>query len=83
MSVRKSDDGSIVLIGECPVEEAEPLLRLFQENPRARLDWTSCRYLHTAILQVILAAKPPLVGPCGDEWVEQWVAAIAHNEAFR
>jgi len=26
-------------------------------------------------LQVILAGRPALVGPCGDPWVEQWVAA--------
>lgn len=76
MSVRRDDGGTtILLVGKCPVEDAEPLLQLLQATPGAPLDWTQCGQLHTAVLQVILAGRPALVGPCGDPWVEQWVAA--------
>ena len=73
MSVRRHDDGTIILEGTCPVEDAEPLLRLLEATPAAPVDWTLCTSLHTAVLQIILAARPALAGPCGDPWVRQWV----------
>jgi hypothetical protein len=72
MSVRRHDNGTIVLDGRCPVEDAEPLLQLLQANPSAPLDWTRCGHLHTAVLQVIMAARPVLLGRCGDPWVQEW-----------
>ena len=41
-----------------PIEDAEPLLELLLATPAAPLDWTQCDHLHTAVLQVILAARP-------------------------
>lgn len=75
MSVRRHESGTIVLDGNCPVEDAEPLLQLLQATPAAPVDWTPCTCLHTAVLQVILAARPARVGRCGDSWIEQWVAS--------
>jgi hypothetical protein len=76
VSVRRGDDGAtIVLDGRCPVEEAEPLLQLLQASPAACLDWRQCTHLHTGVLLVILAARPLLIGPCGDAWVQRWVAS--------
>lgn len=73
MSVRRSEDGTIVVEGHCPVEDAELLLRLVQAAPAASLDWAQSTHLHTAVLQVILAARPTLLGPCGDAWVSRWL----------
>lgn len=73
MSVRRTQDGTIVLQGHCPVEDAELLLQLVQETPAASLDWTRSVHLHTAVLQVIVAARPTLLGPCGDAWVGRWL----------
>jgi hypothetical protein len=75
VSVCRADDGVIVLEGECSVEDAESVLQLLQAQPAGPLDWTLCRYLHTAPLQVILAARPTLIGPCGDAWVERWISS--------
>jgi hypothetical protein len=75
MSVHRDDSGAIVLDGVCPVEDAEPLLRMLQTTPAAGLDWTRCSQLHTAVLQVILAAGMVPAGPCGDAWVGQWIAS--------
>ena len=72
MSVRQKSDGSIILEGQCPVEDAESLLELLQATPSASLDWRRCSHLHTAVFQVILAARPALIGSCGDAWVERW-----------
>jgi hypothetical protein len=74
VTVRRSDSGTVVLEGVCSVEDAEALLQLLQTVPGAMLDWTQCRQLHTAVLQVVLASGLDPVGPCGDAWVAQWLA---------
>ena len=74
MTVRRSDNGTLVVEGVCPVEDAETLLQQLQAAPNAVVDWTQCRQLHTAVLQVIMASGVVPVGPCGDPWVAEWVA---------
>jgi len=73
MTVRRSDNGMIVLDGICPVDDAEPLLQMLQTMPAAGIDWTQCRQLHTAVLQLILASGRVPIGPCGDDWIAQWL----------
>lgn len=80
MSVRRDGLGTIVMEGDCAVEDAEPLLQLLQATPAGRCDWTRCSYIHTAVVQVVLAARPALIGPCGDPWTEQWIASIAQRD---
>jgi hypothetical protein len=75
MSVCQRDDGTIFLEGDCHVEDAQALLRLVEAAPTSSLDWTRCTYLHTAVLQVILAVQPTRIGPCGDGWIQRWVAS--------
>ena len=77
MSVRRDDSGNVILEGSCPVEEAEQLLQMLQSTPGAPCDLTRCNHLHTAVVQIILAARPTLIGPCGDPWVEQWIVSVA------
>jgi hypothetical protein len=74
MTVRLSDKGTLVLDGVCPVEDAEPLLQMLLTMPAAVVDWTQCRQLHTAVLQIVLASGSAPIGPCGDAWVAQWVS---------
>ena len=77
MTLRRDDAGAIILEGNCPVEDAEPLLQILQAAPTAMLDWSRCNHLHTAVLQVILAARIAPAGPCGDPWIRQWMAPDA------
>ena len=74
MTVTRRDPETIVLTGACPVDDAEPLSQMLLETPAAAVDWRPCVSLHTAVVQVILAAGPVLVGPCGDVWIEKWLA---------
>lgn len=74
MTVRRNTERRVSLEGVCPVEDAEPLLQLLQATPEAVCDWTGCSHLHTAVVQVIMVARPVLAGPCGDPWVEAWLA---------
>jgi hypothetical protein len=83
VSLRRDEAGAIVLDGVCPVEDAEPLLQMLQATPTAMLDWSRCNHLHTAVLQVILAARIAPAGPCGDPWIRQWMAPDAPGQAPR
>jgi len=73
MTVRQGAAGVILLEDECPVEDAEPLLALLQSAAAPVIDWTACRHLHTAVLQLVLAARPSIRGPCGDLFVRRWI----------
>jgi hypothetical protein len=56
-------DGDIVrLTGLCRVEDAEPLTALLQRFEDSTLDLSACEGLHAAIVQVILAFRPKIVG---------------------
>ncbi len=72
MTIARDASGMIVLSGHCTVEDAEPLLQLFQATPDASLHWTQCESLHTAVLQVILVVRPAVNGACGDPFVARW-----------
>ena len=73
MTVRRHENGTIMLEGICPVEDAEPLLQMLQGSTRPTIDWTTCSQLHAAVLQVVMAARPAAIGPCADPRVARWV----------
>ncbi len=79
MSVTKAEDGRILLRGVCPIEEAETLLRYLSEVPGATVDWSACEHAHTAVIQVLLAAQPRIVGrpvdPFLDRHIASWIGA--------
>lgn len=72
MTVKRDGDGVIVLDGECAVEDAEVLLEHLLARPAgqaATVDWSACSRIHTAVLQVLMAAGPDMRGTCGDLFV--------------
>lgn len=67
-------DGEAILIeGECRAEEAETLLELMLAHPVAILDWSRCGAVHTAVLQLLLAAGRPVRGVPEDAFLRRWV----------
>ena len=56
-------DGSIVLSGDCPSEDADVLLQQLLALPFAAVDWRQCKSAHTAVVQLLIAARRPLLGP--------------------
>jgi hypothetical protein len=62
MTVTVSADGVIRLQGTCSIDEAEALLRRLAEDRTATVDWSGCDQAHTAVIQVLMAARPRLVG---------------------
>lgn len=53
---------TIHLEGSCPVEEAETLAGLLEEDPARRVDLTGCDHLHGALVQTLLAFRPRIQG---------------------
>ena len=62
MTVSVADDGVILIEGLCPIEDAEVLLRRLSERPQAKVDWSACEQAHTAVVQVLMAAHPQMIG---------------------
>ena len=81
MSVRRREDGVVVLEGACSVEDAEPLLQALLGSANATCDWMRCDHVHTAVAQVLLMVAPTMVGPCGDAWMDQWMAPEIERRA--
>ena len=70
-------EGDVIhLRGACPVEDAEPLLSLLQGNSGLHIDLRASGHLHTAVIQVLLAFRPVVVGPAADPFVETWLRPI-------
>jgi hypothetical protein len=75
MSVAVAGDGRILLQGDCPIEDAEALLRCLSDDPGALVDWNGCAHAHSAVIQVMLAIGPRVVGRPADPFLDRYVAA--------
>ena len=73
MTISRAPGGAIILQGDCSNEEAESLLQLLLAAPGAEVDWRLCTSAHSAVVQVLLAAAPPLRGPPANEGLARWV----------
>lgn len=68
-------DGAVARFeGACGVEEALPLSDWLLATLDARLDLGACTELHTALLQVLMAAKRPVAAAPEDEFLRRWIA---------
>ncbi|MDO7841789.1 hypothetical protein [Sphingomonas immobilis] len=75
MSVRV--DGDVIhLAGRCRAEDAELLIVALQEHPGAAIDLSATQRLHLAVLQVLLAARPPVLGIPDSEFLAQHVVDL-------
>jgi hypothetical protein len=76
MTVHAAEDGTIVLTGNCPVEDAEALVRLLLTDPAAEIDWSACDHAHTAVVQVLLACGRTIRGPPQSIFLSDWVEPL-------
>jgi len=72
MTVRLTE-GNILLAGDCPVEDAETLQGLLIAHPAALVDIGGVGRIHTAVIQLLLAARPVLRGTPPSSFVATWV----------
>ncbi len=81
MTVVLHDANTIRLIGACPADDGEALLRHLLANPGAEVDWRGCESAHTAVIQVLLASKRTLRGPPAGEFLHRFIEpALARND---
>lgn len=74
MSVH-AEGNRIRLEGRCRVEDAEPLLRQLLEIEAPVVDLSAATQLHTAVVQVLLAARPEIAGTPADPVLARWILA--------
>ena len=70
------EGGTIHLRGASAVEDAETLLSLLQTDPPRLVDVQAATGLHAAVVQVLLALRPGMVGPANDPFVNRWLLPI-------
>ena len=58
---------------ECSSDDAERLLEWLLEHPTGKVNLKTCRGLHTAVLQVLLAAAPGITVKPGDADLARWL----------
>jgi anti-anti-sigma regulatory factor len=63
----------VVFRGAVAVEEAEALLEWLQNKPTAKVDLSACSHLHTANLQVLMAAKTEVAVWPSDSDLRAWL----------
>lgn len=78
MSVRITAD-AICLEGRCLVEDAEALLVAVQHNPGMTIDLAGAQRIHLAVVQVLLALRPPLRGAPADDFLSHCVFRRSFN----
>jgi anti-anti-sigma regulatory factor len=62
-----------VFRNEVSVEEAETLLEWLQDKPAAKVDLSALSYIHTAGLQVLMAAKTGIASWPKDAELRAWL----------
>jgi hypothetical protein len=82
MTLRRLDETTIALEGICSIDDAEPLLERLINEPYLRVDWRSCEQAHAALVQILLVARPALLGPPCGSFLQNFVApAMARAQA--
>jgi hypothetical protein len=70
------DGNGIRLVGPSAVEDAEPLLAGLLEDRTRSVDLRETGHLHTAVIQVLLAVRPELIGPSPDAFNQKWLMPL-------
>jgi hypothetical protein len=63
----------------CTVEDALPLLEFLKSTDTPEIDLSMCTWLHTALLQLLLTARPRMVASPADPALARWVAPLLED----
>ena len=64
----------------CTVEDALPLLEFLKNSDTPEVDLSACTYLHSALLQLLLTARPRMTVSPADPFLARWVAPLLRGE---
>jgi hypothetical protein len=65
-----------VVEGTSIVEDALTLVEFLQSHDDAKVDLGSCNHLHTAVLQVLLMARPEIVSLPREAFLARWLSPL-------
>lgn len=68
------DQGIVRLSGHCSAEDAEILLKHLAAGVR-RVDLSGCDHLHGAVVQLLMAARPALLGEPA-QFLRDWLIPL-------
>jgi hypothetical protein len=74
-----ADGATITLQGNCGIDDAETLLGFLQAQPAPMVDLTNATHLHGAVLQLLLAFRPPLSGQATDMFTRTWLIPLVRG----
>ena len=72
-----------VLSDHLAIEDAEELLQWFQGKDRAELDVSNLIHIHSAPLQVLIAAQPKVIAWPEQLGLSQWLQSCLGREQSR
>ncbi len=75
MSLR-FEDNSVYFEENCAADEALVLSEYLRDHPGTQADLRNCTYLHTSLLQVLLAMEMPCVALPEDPFMARWLPAL-------
>lgn len=70
------DDDLARFEAACTVDEALPLAEWLEATAAPRVDLSACTDLHTALLQLLLAARPAVDGAAADAFLARWIGPL-------
>lgn len=73
------NDGVVRLSGHCQAEDAEPLLKLLSAGV-VQVDLSGCEYLHGAVLQLLMAARPTISGEPAP-FLRDWIIPLISRQS--
>lgn len=66
-----------VIEAHASVEEAEALSQWLREGSGRSVDLAACTHLHAAVLQVLLALRPPILAEAPNPWLRRATSGAA------
>jgi hypothetical protein len=74
------NEGEVTFRGVASVEDAELLLDWLQRNPAATVQLEPCSHMHTADLQVLMAAHPTIASWPKSPDLRAWLETALKSE---
>jgi hypothetical protein len=81
MSLR-FEDNSVYFEENCAADEALVLSEYLRDHPGTPADLRNCTYLHTSLMQVLLAREMPCVALPEDPFMARWLPALLETCAL-
>jgi hypothetical protein len=68
--------GTVRIIGNATVEDAEPLLAALLDDPARTVDLDQATHLHSAVIQLLLAVRPTIAGAPAHPFFATWITPL-------